>query len=206
MSLFNSLFNKPSCRKFFTYNTKKLDIRGLSLGFPLTDLPDIGVKLGQVTIEPEFVKVSELLMQKDQQQYDLCQTIANISDRAERDRQFSQLADIKMEMMRMAANPEAYENSAPNQKEDIQYQRKPSDGAKKTITEPQVVNTGKNIIQLLENPATIGEALQLAEHLHYAGSDRFLFNQKRQKFSVGMSDYERLNWIGEMKNFLQKYI
>jgi len=198
MSLLNSLFNKPRCSKFFTYATKKIDIKGLSAGLP-TGSPDIGIKLGEITIEPEFVKVSELLMQKDQQQYDLCVTIANISDTAERDRKFSQLADIKMEMMRMAANPEAYENSAPVTK-DIPKEQNPIDGK-------QILgNAGKNIMQLLDNPATIVEALQLAEHLPYAGSDRFLFNQKLQKYSVGMSDYERLNWIGEMQNFLEKYI
>lgn len=67
MSLLNSLFNKPRCSKFFTYATKKIDIKGLSAGLP-TGSPDIGIKLGEITIEPEFVKVSELLMQKDQQQ------------------------------------------------------------------------------------------------------------------------------------------
>ena len=65
--------------------------------------------------------------------------------------------------------------------------------------------TIEKIIGMLENPATIGEALQLAEELPFSGSDRFFFNLKRQKFTVGMSDNEKVNWVGEMKTFLSVY-
>jgi len=196
-------FRKPTCRKFFTYATKTLDISGLSAGS--AELADIGLKLGSFKSVPDFLKVSQRLYELDLQQYDLCQTISNISDRAERDRQFSQLADIKMEMMRMAANPEAYENSAPNS-EAFPSQRNPTDGAKKTITEHQGVNTGKNIMQLLDNPATIGEALIEAAKLPFRGEDKVRFQQKRQRYIDGLSDYDRPRWVGEMKNFLAQYI
>ncbi len=106
MGLFN---RKPVCRKFFTYETKTLDISGLSAGLTKTELAQFNLSLGQFKLSPEFVKVSDMLMLKDLQQYDLCQTISNISDRAERDKLFVELVKIKMEMMRMADNPEAYQ-------------------------------------------------------------------------------------------------
>jgi hypothetical protein len=62
-----------------------------------------------------------------------------------------------------------------------------------------------NIIRLLGNPETITDALERAENIPFEGSDRFLFNQKRQKYAAGMNDYDRLNWINEMKSFLNKY-
>ncbi len=65
--------------------------------------------------------------------------------------------------------------------------------------------TGEEIIRMLDNPATLGEALTEAEKLPFRGNHRYLFNQKRQKFHTGMSDNEKLNWVGEMKNFLSMY-
>ncbi len=194
---------KPTCRKFFTYATKTLDFSGLSAGLSSSELADFDFKLGQFKLSPEFVKVSEKLMLMDLQQYDLCQTIANIRDKGERDRMFSQLAEIKMEMMRMAAHPEAYEKRESNQKQSDES-HSPSGGA--FNQKRQALATGENILSLLDNPDTLFDALEQAGKLPFVGSDRFLFQQKRQKFVAGMTDYEKLNWIGEMKCFLAKYI
>ncbi len=197
---------KPTCRKFFTYATKTLDFSGLSAGLSSSELADFDFKLGQFKLSPEFVKVSEKLMLMDLQQYDLCQTIANIRDKSERDRMYTQLAEIKMEMMRMAAHPEAYEKQELNPVKSGESQLKRSEGASETLGDSAVSNEDKNIIQLLDNSATIGEALLEAAKLPFIGNDRFLFNQKRQRYQTGMSDYERLNWTDEMKNFLVQYL
>jgi len=114
-------FSKPTCRKFFTYATKTIDFSGLSAGLSSSELADFDLKLGQFKLSPEFVKVSEKLMQMDMQQYDICQTISNIRDKNERDRKFSKLAEIKIEMMRMAAHPEAYEHREPTILNSGQY-------------------------------------------------------------------------------------
>ena len=193
---------KPACRQFFTYATKTLDFSGLSAGLSSAELADFDFKLGQFKLSPEFVKVSEKLMLMDLQQYDLCQTIANISGKSERDRMFRQLAEIKMEMMRMAAHPEAYEKRESNQKQSDES-HSPSGGA--FNQKRQALATGENILSLLDNPDTLFDALEQAGKLPFVGSDRFLFQQKRQKFVAGMTDYEKLNWIGEMKCFLAKY-
>ena len=198
-------YRKPTCRKFFTYATKTLDFSGLSAGLSSSELADFDFQLGQFKLSPEFVKVSERLMLMDLQQYDLCQTIANIRDKSERDRMFSQLATIKMEMMRMAAHPEVYENqvSSPKQSES---QLKTAEGASETILDLPVSNEGKSIMQLLDNPATIGDALLLASQLPFRGDDKVRFQQKRQRYFDGLSDHERPRWVGEMKNFLAQYL
>ncbi len=65
--------------------------------------------------------------------------------------------------------------------------------------------TGEEIISMLNSPATLGEALTEAEKLPFKGNDLYLFNQKRQKYHTGMSDNEKLNWVGEMRDFLSMY-
>ncbi len=191
---------KPACRKFFTYSEKTLDFTALSAGLSSLALADVDINLGQIKLSPEFVKVSEKLMLLDLQQYDLCQTIANISDKSERDRMFSQLAGIKMEMMRMAAHPEAYERRELN---PVWSER---EGVNETSIDSSVITTGKQIMHLLDNPATIGDALREAAKLPFRGDDKVRFQQKRQKYIDGLSDHDRPRWVGEMKNFLGQYM
>jgi len=62
--------------------------------------------------------------------------------------------------------------------------------------------TVDEIFRLLDNPATIGEALIEAAKLPFRGEYKILFQQKRQKYIAGLSDYERPIWVGEMKNLL----
>ena len=66
--------------------------------------------------------------------------------------------------------------------------------------------TVAEIIALLENPTTIVEALDRAsKEIPFRGSDRVLFEMKREMYTAGMSDYEKLNWIQEMTALLQPY-
>ncbi len=196
---------KPVCRKFFTYATKTLDFSGLSAGLSSSELADFDVKLGQFKLSPEFVKVSESLMLMDLQQYDLCQTIVNIRDRTERDRMFSQLAQIKMDMMRMAAHPEAYESRELNLVQS-ESQLIRAEGTREILGDSPASNSGKDIMQLLDNPATIGEALIEAAKLPFRGDDKVRFKQKQQQYIDGLSDHDRPRWVGEMKNFLAQYL
>ncbi|MGB7511098.1 MAG: hypothetical protein WBP54_07390 [Pelodictyon phaeoclathratiforme] len=196
---------KPACRKFFTYAEKTLDFTALSAGLSSLALADVDINLGQIKLSPEFVKVSEKLMLLDLQQHDLCQTIANIRDKSERDRMFSKLAEIKMEMMRMAAHPEAYEHRELNPTQS-ESQLKRAEGTTDTILASSVSNAGKQIMQLLDNPATIGEALIEAAKLPFRGDDKVRFQQKRQRYIDGLSDHDRPRWVGEMKIFLAQYL
>ncbi len=65
--------------------------------------------------------------------------------------------------------------------------------------------TINEIIALISNPATIADGLAKAVRVPFTGADRALFDMKRSRFSAGMTDYERLNWIQEMIVFLQPY-
>jgi len=73
----------------------------------------------------------------------------------------------------------------------------------KSVHPGDLVQKIQKIMLLLDNPATIPDALELIESLQLIGSERFLFNQKRLKFLTGMTDYEKGNWIGEMKSFVR---
>ena len=64
----------------------------------------------------------------------------------------------------------------------------------------------QKIIDMLDDPATIGEALMEAKTIPFNGHDRIIFNMKSNKYHVGMSDYEKLNWIQEMKSFIAQYL
>jgi hypothetical protein len=61
----------------------------------------------------------------------------------------------------------------------------------------------QKIMLLLDNPVTIPDALEIFDTLQLTDSERFLFNQKRLRYFSGMTDYEKVNWIGEMKSFLR---
>ncbi|ABL64946.1 hypothetical protein [Chlorobium phaeobacteroides] len=67
------------------------------------------------------------------------------------------------------------------------------------------VVTVEEIIRMFDNPAILGEALLEAEKLPFVGDDRIRFKQKQQRYIDGLSDHERPQWVGEMKNFLHLY-
>ena len=64
----------------------------------------------------------------------------------------------------------------------------------------------QKIIDMLGDPATIPDALREAEAIPFRGSDRTVFTMKRRKYAIGMSDYEKMNWIDEMKCLLAQYL
>ncbi len=65
--------------------------------------------------------------------------------------------------------------------------------------------TVEDMIRMLDNPATLGDALLEAAKLPFRGDDKVRFQQKRQRYIDGLSDHERPRWAGEMKAFLSLY-
>ena len=63
----------------------------------------------------------------------------------------------------------------------------------------------EEIIMMLENPASIDEALREAAKLPFRGDDKVRFKQKQQQYIDGLSDHDRPRWVGEMKNLLSLY-
>jgi hypothetical protein len=60
------------------------------------------------------------------------------------------------------------------------------------------------IVQLLENNQ-IPEALEQADQILFAGSDKFLYFRKKEAYSAGLKGQDLLDWIREIKVFLSKY-
>ncbi len=67
------------------------------------------------------------------------------------------------------------------------------------------VQSVTKIIEMFDNPATIFEAIHLAEKLPFKPYHRALFEQKKIKYIAGLTDYDRLNWIEEMKGLISFY-
>lgn len=65
--------------------------------------------------------------------------------------------------------------------------------------------TVEEIIGMLDNPATIGDALLLAAKLPFKGDDKVRFNQKRLQYIDDLSDHQLIQWVGQMKGFLSIY-
>ncbi len=63
----------------------------------------------------------------------------------------------------------------------------------------------QKIIDMLDDPATIPDALREAETIPFRGRDRYTFNDKRQRFIAGMANHEKLEWIDQLKIFLYGY-
>ncbi len=97
---------KMTCKKFFTYKTNTIDISGLTTGLNKGQVAGFDLKVGQFQLKPEYVKATDKLKELDMMQYSICQTIKNISDNSKRDDLLIQLADIKMQMLKIAQQPE----------------------------------------------------------------------------------------------------
>ncbi len=97
---------KIECEKFFTYKTNSLNISGLSAGLSGEQVSGFDLKVGQFELDPKFVEASEKLKQLDMLQYSTCQTIRSISLEEKRDELLIKLAELKMQMLFIAQNPE----------------------------------------------------------------------------------------------------
>ncbi len=101
-----ALFKKKiTCKKFYTYKTNTIDISGLSAGLSSEQTADFDFKVGQFKLNPEFVKASNKLQELDLMQYSICQSIKNISNNSKRDELLVKLVDIKMQMLKIAQQP-----------------------------------------------------------------------------------------------------
>lgn len=58
---------------------------------------------------------------------------------------------------------------------------------------------------MLDNPATIGEALREAAKLPFEGNDKVRFNEKRDQYIDGLTAHQLPHWVGQMKGLLSKY-
>jgi len=65
--------------------------------------------------------------------------------------------------------------------------------------------TVEKIIRMLENPATIGDALLEAAKLPFRGEDKVRFKQKQHQYIDGLSDHQLIQWVSQIKGLLSIY-
>lgn len=88
---------------FFTYNTREIDIKGLSVTLKGIELPDINFGLGSLYIKPERQDVIDSLKQLDLLQYSLSRTVNAIDDKKTRDQELKKIIDAQIEMFKLTA-------------------------------------------------------------------------------------------------------
>jgi hypothetical protein len=99
--------SKLRCEKHYTYNARKVDIKGIttSLKKQGVEVADIGI--GEITIDPKYVTASDKLQELDLLQYALCGQIKGVSKKSPlREKLVGQYSDALLNMMKVAQNPE----------------------------------------------------------------------------------------------------
>lgn len=97
---------KTKCQRFFTYESRELNVSGLSATLP----KETGsFSIGQISIKPQYETVNEKIQNLDLLQFSLCQEVANLDSGPKKQQVIEKIIDLKLEMMLMAQNPEFYE-------------------------------------------------------------------------------------------------
>ncbi len=174
------------CEKFFTYKTNTIDISGLSASLTKEQLAGFDFKVGQFKLDPKFVQASEFLQQLDLLQYSTCQTISGISASVKRDELLIKLAEIKMQMLFIAQNPEKTSSvKLPEQLKEI---------AKTDVED----NNCKGIKQLLSDNKNVGKVLNVLQKKLPDENAIILFlsdyNQLSEEIQIGTNTYSSTEW------------
>lgn len=118
MSIFSRLLGKK-CERFFTYETIKLDIKGLKSG-----VKDFTVDIGNITIDKKVIEAKkEELQRLDLLQYSVCNDIQNLPKNSEdREELIKRSIEIKLEMLSLIYNKHSEINKpkdTPQEKNEI---------------------------------------------------------------------------------------
>ena len=145
-----NFFSSQKCKKFFTYKSTSLDVKGISamLG---EEGSKFNIGVGEIEISPEYVRVSEKLMQLDILQYSICENI-NKLEKGNPNRQtlIEEHIQICQEMMLIAIKPEKYDNPSYQAADDIG-----KSNHKKGM--PQSVGVEKKIYKIMIDTFTLNE-------------------------------------------------
>ncbi|NDV95453.1 hypothetical protein D0T84_11080 [Dysgonomonas sp. 521] len=100
-------FRKNPCKKFFTYSTRTLDIKGLSANMSSETLSEFNLGIGQISIKPEYIEATNKLQELDLLQYTICNNIHQLDDKdPEKATLLKKLIETQIEMLKIAQNPE----------------------------------------------------------------------------------------------------
>jgi len=176
-----SIFRKKIiCKKFFTYKTRTIDISGLSAGLSKEQLSGLSLKVGEFHLKPEFVKASERLQELDMLQFSLCQTIKNIDNSSKQDELLIELAQLKMQMLKIAQQPQTINNSK---------------NLNKTMEENKSLAAIK---ELLVDNNTVKDALNLLRKEMPNENSLIMLTQEYKQLQsdimIGIKDYTSMEW------------
>lgn len=101
--------SKNKCEKFFTYESREINISGLSANMENPDTTKGSVGIGKIHIKPEYEKVSERLKTLDLMQYSLCQDLNKMDEGGDKQRLIAEMARVKLDMLQLALDPEYFE-------------------------------------------------------------------------------------------------
>jgi len=176
---------KIKCEKFFTYKTNTIDISGLSAGLSSEQLAGFDLKVGQFKLDPKFVLASEKLQQLDLLQYSTCQTISGISSKEKRDELLIKLAEIKMQMLLIAQNPE--------KAEEIKIQETVINNQKQNE-----MSECKELKNMLVDNKSVGKALKMLQSKLPDENATILFlseyNQLSEEIQIGTKTFTSPEW------------
>jgi hypothetical protein len=103
-----------SCKKYYKTQSRIVDINGLKSKLGSFGKLDFEVAAGEISIKPDYIKTSEKLYALDQMQYNACESIKRIKDKAERDKQQIELSKILIEMLKISTKQDKFEETISN--------------------------------------------------------------------------------------------
>jgi len=183
---------KILCQKFFTYRTNTIDLKGLSANVS----SKINFKVGDLKIDPKFVKANEKLQQLDFLQYSTCITIKGIENKDKRDDLLGKLADIKMQMLFIAQNPD--------KADDVKV---PELNNSTKINSVEIKDNNKSLIKLMNKNENVGKVLDI---MNDKLPNDIVITQIRSEYNTliedihsGIIDYSDTKWKKLYKRVLQ---
>lgn len=103
----SSCSSKLRCTKHYTYNARKVDIKGITINLKKQGVEALDGGIGEISIDPKYVTASNKLQELDLLQYALCGQIRGIrKDSPLREKLVEQYAEALINMMKIAKNPE----------------------------------------------------------------------------------------------------
>jgi len=109
MNLFGT---SHKCKKFFTYESKTLNIKGLAAKVGSEKFDNFNLSIGEIEIKPQYVEATQKLQELDLLQFSICSNIQQLKDTdPNKPTLLKTLIETQILMLRIAQNPEKHTQS-----------------------------------------------------------------------------------------------
>jgi hypothetical protein len=149
MLLCASCSSKLKCSKFYTYSTRKVDIKGISAKLKKQGA-DIGdFSIGEISIDPKFVTASEELQKLDLLQYSLCAQIKGLPKKDSLRKDITRkYTSTLIQMFQVAKKPDSLLSSKIERLESREEER--------TVNETKMIEV-KNTIPVVDGSLVLNQ-------------------------------------------------